>query len=217
MNTMSRASGAVLTLLLIGPALFAQEAAPAPPPVPPPAQREAATAPASKPASPMFEAVVVGKRPFYHGSGLFALGGALGGLIASSVYKDEPDRIAAYVLQEKIDLGKLVSSEFERQLLARPAAKEKFSGLQGGRFTMTILYGITSVPFSEYRPYLSIHMTAKDAAGAQKWKDREYVGGHGDAKAIPYPDFFKGAEVFTHEFEDAAKEVVTLLLNDFVK
>ena len=237
MRVQSCVFGALLTLLSTGPALLAQEEKAVPPAegqgraaeANPNPQAPLADAPVKaaeagrqapvepRPANPLFLSVVVSKHPYYHGSGLFALGGALGGLMAAAAYKDEPDRIAAFVEQEHIDVGRMVSAEFERQLQATPAAKEKFSALKDVKFTMAILYGITSVPFSDYRPYLSVHMTSRDAAGAQQWKDREWVGGHGDAKSIPYPDFLKSAQVFTSEFEVAAKEVVALLIKDYAK
>jgi hypothetical protein len=159
--------------------------------------------------------VSVVPRPFYHGSGLFALGGALGGMVAAGAWKDEPDRIAGFVKQENINIGEIVKTEFERQFEQSAQAKKVFEGKGPGSFTMRVLYGITSVPFSDYRPYLSVTLRFVDATGAEKWKRRDYVGGHGNAKSIPYPDFFKSAEDFTSEFEAAANELVTLLINDF--
>lgn len=159
--------------------------------------------------------VSVVDRPFYHGSGLFALGGALGGLMAASVWKDEPERIAGFVKQENIDIGEIVKTEFERQFEQSAQAKTVFERKGPGAFSMRVLYGITSVPFSDYRPYLSVTVRFVDASGAEKWKHRDYVGGHGNAKSIPYPDFFKSAKDFTGEFEVAANELVTLLIKDF--
>jgi hypothetical protein len=85
---------------------------------------------------------------------------------------------------------------------------------QPATFQMVIFFGITSVPFSDYRPYLSIRMKLVDANGVEKWADREYVGGFGKAKVLPYLDFFKSREIFISEFESAANEVVTLLLRN---
>jgi hypothetical protein len=157
----------------------------------------------------------VAERPFYHGSGLFALGGAIGGLIASQVYKDEPERIAAYVSQEKIDIAAIIKAEFEQQINAKPEFMATFKAKAPANFEMFILYGITSVPFKAYRPYLSVHVKLVDPTGAIKWKNRDYVGGHGDAPSIPYEDFYKSPEVFLSEFSVAAHEVVALLLKDF--
>jgi len=142
------------------------------------------------------------------------MGGAIGGLLAAGVYKDEPERIAAFVKQERIDIPGIVTAEFERQLEQNSAAKQALQQKGPGKFQMRILYGITSVPFSDYRPYLSIRMSFIDDMGTEKWKDREYVGGHGNAKAIPYPDFLKSADIFKGEFEVAANEVTALLLKN---
>ncbi len=151
--------------------------------------------------------------PFYYGGGFSAFG-AIGGLIGSQVYKDEPTRIAAYVKQENIRIDLLLKSEFERQFNGYSPAVVAFKKNQA-KFKLIVLYGITSVPFSKYRPYLSVRAQFLDSTGKVLWKDREWVGANGKANCIPYPDFFKSAKDFQTEFEVAAKEVVLLLLSDF--
>lgn len=206
----------VACVALLGLTCQAQDA----PPDSPPAESPAAAMPASPVAAPapassatgnLVEAITVEDRPFLHGTGLFALGGAVGGLIASQAWKDEPDRIAAYVRQENIDIGAIVRSEFERQA-SRPDLAAAVKAAGRARFRITVKYGISSSPFSEYKPYLNIHAQLVDAQGNVKWKDGDYMGGRGMAKAIPYPDFFKSAQVFRSEFEVAAREVTTLVL-----
>ena len=151
--------------------------------------------------------------PFYYGGG-FSSFGAIGGLIGSQVYKNEPTRIAAYVKQENIKIDLLLKNEFERQFNGYSPAVVAFKKNQG-QFKLTVLYGITSVPFSKYRPYISVRAQFTDSIGKILWKDREWVGANGKANCIPYPDFFKSAKDFQAEFEVAANEVVLLLLSDF--
>lgn len=190
------------------------------PPDQPTASAPAATtasvdAPAPEDGTSVVGSVQVGSTPFFHGSGVFGLGGALGGILASGAYKDEPARIAAYARQENIDIAAIVKGEFERQFGQSAKAQARFRKDGATPLDMAILYGITSVPFGDYRPYLSVRMHRKDANGAETWTDREYVGGQGDAKAIPYTDFYKSPAIFADEFQQAAKEVVALLVRNF--
>lgn len=159
------------------------------------------------------EPIEITDPPFYYGGGFSAFG-AIGGLIGSQVYKNEPTRIAAYVKQENIKIDLLLKNEFERQFNGYSPAVAAFKKNQG-QFKLIVLYGITSVPFSKYRPYLSVRAQFTDATGKILWKDREWVGANGKANCIPYPDFFKSAKDFQAEFEVAANEVVLLLLSDF--
>jgi hypothetical protein len=155
-------------------------------------------------------------RPYYHGSGLYAFGGLAGGIIASHTWKDEPERIAAFVQQEKIDIAAIVKEAFEKQLNAKPEFLETYKAFGPSEFKLRVVYGIASVPFSEgYRPYLSIRARLVDLSGNVKWEFREYMGKNGKANAIPYPDFFKSDKVFQEEFEVVAEEVVSLLLGGF--
>ena len=163
------------------------------------------------------DSVKVSERPFYHGPGIFAVAGLVGGLIAAHAGKDEPDRIAGFVKREGIDIGAIVKAEVERQVAQKPELKLAYEKKGPAKFQIQILYGITSVPFSEYRPYLAVRMKLVDAGGVEKWAGRNYVGGHGKAPSIPYSDFYKSAKVFVDEFEVAASEVVSLIFNDFQK
>ncbi len=160
------------------------------------------------------EPIEITDPPFYYGGGFSAFG-AIGGLIGSQVYKDEPARIAAYVKQENIAMDSIIKVEFERQFSEYGGAVIAFKKNSPAKFKIILTYGITSVPFSKYRPYVSVRAQFIDATGKVLWKDREWVGANGKANCIPYPDFFKSAKDFQSEFEVAAKEVVLLLLSDF--
>ena len=179
-------------------------------------QPEVGNAPKESPgvSSSLFSSIRIRVPPYYHGSPLFALGGGIGGAIGAVVGRNEPARIAQFVSREAIDFPAMLSTEFERQLRNDPVARLAYEKKGPATFQMVIFFGITSVPFSDYRPYLSIRMKLVDANGVEKWADREYVGGFGKAKVLPYLDFFKSREIFISEFESAANEVVTLLLRN---
>jgi hypothetical protein len=164
--------------------------------------------------SSIFSSIGVRMPPYFHGSALFALGGGIGAAIGAVVGRNEPARIAEFVNREAIDFPAMLRTEFERQLRNDPVARLAYEKKGPATFQMAIVFGITSVPFSDYRPYLSIRMKLVDANGVEKWADREYVGGFGKAKVLPYLDFFKSRQIFISEFESAANEVVTLLLRN---
>lgn len=181
----------------------------------PSANPAAETRPA--PTDPLFRSVVVNPNPFFHGANPLAAMGLVGALLASPGIKDESDRIAAYVKQEKIDVGAIVSNEFSQQFYGDRVLRQAFRKLPDARFTMEILYGITNVPFGRYRPYLSVRMKLFDAKGDQQWKDREYVGQGGKAESIKYEDYFTSPATFTRQLQAAASETTELLLEDLEK
>lgn len=160
--------------------------------------------------------ITVADRPFFHGSGFFALGGLVGGLIATQAYKDEPERIAAFVREEKIPIAEMVRTQFERQLSEMPGAVEHLQSFGSASFRVFVFYGITSVPLTDgYRPYMVLRLELVDPDGKILWKAHDYEGGHGAAAAIPYADFYKSAQVFTEEFQVCTSEVVALVVKQF--
>ncbi|MBV8635907.1 MAG: hypothetical protein JO002_15535 [Burkholderiaceae bacterium] len=184
-------------------------ATPAPAAPTTPAQRESGAA--------NFSSVTYAEQPVFIGKSPFMALGAVGGLIAGASYKTESEHISLYVKQENIDIFEIFRSEFDKQFAENPSALRKYKAAATKGFTVKILYGICSVPFKDYRPYLSIRMTLTDEGGKEIWNDREYVAGHGDAPTIPLDDFYKSADVFTAEFTAASKEVSALLLKDFAR
>ena len=185
----------------------------------------AAETPANKPPAnlspPMLlkftltEPVVIQPRPFFYGSSLLAAGGLVGGLVSAAVSRDEPDRIAKFVREQEIHFDALVKVEFERQMNARAAFIEIYQAYAPAKFQLSAVYGITSVPFSDYRPYFSIDAELIDARGNVRWKNRDYIGARGKAVVMPYADFLVSKAVFLSEFDTAIAEVVGLILKDF--
>jgi hypothetical protein len=177
-------------------------------------QPDVGNAPKESPgvSSSLFSSIRIRVPPYYHGSPLFALGGGIGGAIGAVVGRNEPARIAQFVSREAIDFPAMLRTEFERQLRNDPVARLAFEKKGPATFEMIIFYGITSVPFSDYRPYLSewtllMPMVSKN-------------GPIGNTLAVlekqisPISIFFKSRQIFISEFESAANEVVTLLLRN---
>lgn len=161
------------------------------------------------------EPVVVQERPFFHGSSYFAAGGLVGGLVSAAISKDEPERIASFVRQKNIHFDELVRAEFERQINANGHYITTYHTFGPASFRLNAVYGITSVPFSAYRPYFSINAELVDANGVIKWKNRDYIGARGKAAVIPYEKFLESEDVFRSEFNTVIEEVVGLILKDF--
>jgi hypothetical protein len=154
--------------------------------------------------------------PFYHGSEQAVgavLGGGLGGAVAGAATSEERTRIANYVRDENIDIGAMVRSEFERQLLARPEFASRIKSDAPSRFVLSARYGLSKIGFGGYKPYLSIHVMLIDANRVEVWKRHDYIGGlNSSTPALKYDDYFSSPETFKSAFTAAAKEVVALVL-----
>ena len=170
--------------------------------------------------------VVIVNPPSYYGNeqGIStavggAIGGAVGAVAGSLIIKneDEPSKIKNYLSNQKIDIGTVVSSEFERQLLETPRFSGKLKEGAKTQFQLEVKrYGLIVKPYSfEYKPSLGINAKLIDESGTVIWEDSEFISGlNGNTPSYIYDDYFKSPEAFKTAFTIAAKEVVRLLIEE---
>lgn len=142
--------------------------------------------------------------PYFHGSALETVSGTR---------SEAPAKLANYAKEHNIDIGLIVRSEFDRQLMLLTDLDSRLRRDATIRYNLAIRYGISrATSFSPHKPYLSVAIAAIDASGKALWKANDYTGGFGSLPTIDYDEFYNSPSNFKSTYEAAAKMVVELLL-----
>ena len=156
--------------------------------------------------SPLTYRMIVVLPPFFHGYTT----DTLSGITAAA-----PGRIANYVKQEKIDIGAILRTEFDRQLRATTEYANWAKRGTPLRINLKYRYGISTFMLSAYKPLIAVAVAVYDPSGKVFWQGTDRVGalsGSGSTASMPYDAYFSSPERFKSAFEGAARVVVQSMM-----
>ena len=146
------------------------------------------------------------------------VGGGVGGLISALVYRGESERIAEFVIKQKMHFGDMVKQEFVAQLRKDPATLASINNKMPNNILFRIAYGY-HVPLGEFslKPYIVVSARLTDITGMSVWDDREIVTGLNDRASDSFNDYIGSAAQFKSEFRSVTHDVVEQLIANYKK
>jgi hypothetical protein len=158
------------------------------------------------------------ERIFYNGIELgigAALGGVLGGLIASEGFQVS-EQIKEFLHRQNIDVAKIVVEEFNRALQQDPKLASKIVANGQAQFNLEVYnWGLSrNGSFStDYKVAIGIRAKLIDQLGATVWEGRDFVhSANPDISAKPFEAYFGGPEVFSDGLKNSSRIVSELLV-----
>jgi len=167
--------------------------------------------------------VIVPEGAFYYGpeQGIGAIFGIAGALVSETA-ETKDELIVEYMKENDIDIGQICKEAVKNALINNPKFSDKkiISNLNDADTILTVevfVFGISQTHgfSSVYGPLLGIKAKLTDKNENIVWQDYENVSPSSrDVNAIEFDEYFKDPNNMKIRYEQAAKEVGSLMSKD---